>query len=187
MSDVKQLNPGAAASLNGLYRRYSGWLGKRLRGRVGADQADDVVQETYLRLSPYLLEDIRHPKALLLRVAMNLVRDEHRRMALRDRALQDAAPFAGMAVEAPVDRLHLKQVLQTMPPVYRDVFVLSRFDGMTYVPRDLAAHLSIKRAVSALAAAANTTSIEPAFLSTTYETPPLRPLNRGRRYLAVGV
>ncbi|SPU43920.1 RNA polymerase sigma factor [Brevundimonas diminuta] len=80
MSDVKELNPGAAASLNGLYRRYSGWLGKRLRGRVGADEADDVVQETYLRLTPYLLEDIRHPKALLLRVALNLVRDEHRRL-----------------------------------------------------------------------------------------------------------
>ncbi|KAK0341442.1 hypothetical protein LTR94_026358, partial [Friedmanniomyces endolithicus] len=123
------MDPGAAASLNGLYRRYSGWLGRRLRGRVGADEAADVVQETYLRLAPYLIEDIRHPKALLLRVALNLVRDERRRMALRDRAMQGAIPMWVTAADAPVDRLHLKQVLLTMPPLYRDVFVLSRFDA----------------------------------------------------------
>ncbi|WP_439471504.1 FecR domain-containing protein [Brevundimonas sp.] len=107
---MKEMDPGAAASLNGLYRRYSGWLGRRLRGRVGADEAADVVQETYLRLAPYLLEDIRHPKALLLRVALNLVRDERRRMALRDRAMQGAIPMWVTAADAPVDRLHLKQV-----------------------------------------------------------------------------
>ena len=130
MSDVEELNPGAAASLNGLYRRYSGWLGKRLRGRVGVDEADDVVQETYLRLTPYLLEEIRHPKALLLRVALNLVRDERRRLVRRDRALQGEASILGATTDTPVDRLYLKQILQTMPPLYRDVFVLSRFDGI---------------------------------------------------------
>lgn len=132
MSDVKELKPGAAASLNGLYRRYSGWLEQRLRGRVGVDEADDVVQETYLRLTPYLFEDIRHPKALLLRVALNLVRDEHRRLVRHDRALKGAALVLGSATDSSVDRLQLKQILQTMPPLYRDVFVLSRFDGMTY-------------------------------------------------------
>ncbi|MDZ4372857.1 MAG: RNA polymerase sigma factor, partial [Phenylobacterium sp.] len=143
VSDVKEMNPDAAASLNGLYRRYSGWLGKRLRGRVGVDEAADVVQETYLRLAPYLIEDIRHPKALLLRVALNLVRDERRRMALRDRAMQGAIPIWVTAVDAPVDRLHLKQVLLTMPPLYRDVFVLSRFDGMTYPEIALAHGISL--------------------------------------------
>jgi RNA polymerase sigma-70 factor (ECF subfamily) len=143
LSDVKEMDPGAAASLNGLYRRYSGWLGRRLRGRVGADEAADVVQETYLRLAPYLLEDIRHPKALLLRVALNLVRDERRRMALRDRAMQGAIPMWVTAADAPVDRLHLKQVLLTMPPLYRDVFVLSRFDGMTYPEIALAHGISL--------------------------------------------
>ena len=143
MSDVKELNSGAAASLNGLYRRYSGWLGKRLRGRVGVDEADDVVQETYLRLTPYLLEDIRHPKALLLRVALNLVRDERRRLVRRERALQGTGSTLDAAADAPVDRLYLKQVLQTMPPLYRDVFFLSRFDGMTYPEIALAHGISL--------------------------------------------
>lgn len=143
LGDVKELDPGAAASLNGLYRRYSGWLVKRLRGRVGADEADDVVQETYLRLAPYLLQDIRHPKALLLRVALNLVRDERRRLVRHDRALQGARPIVGTAADAPFDRLHIKQILQTMPPLYRDVFVLSRFDGMTYPEIALAHGISL--------------------------------------------
>ena len=143
MSDVKEMNPGAAASLNGLYRRYSGWLGKRLRARVGVDEAADVVQETYLRLVPYVLEDIRHPKALLLRVALNLVRDERRRMARRDRALQGSVQIPGTAADGHVDHLHLKQILQTMPPLYRDIFVLSRFDGMTYPEIALAHGISL--------------------------------------------
>lgn len=143
MSDVKEMDPGAAASLNGLYRRYSGWLGRRLRARVDADEAADVVQETYLRLAPYMLEDIRHPKALLLRVALNLVRDKRRRMARRDRALQGSFPLLGTAADASMDRLHLKQILVTMPPLYRDVFVLSRFDGMTYPEIALAHGISL--------------------------------------------
>lgn len=132
MSDVKELNPGAAESLNALYRRYSVWLGRRLRGRVGSDAAADLVQETYIRLAPYAHDDIRYPKALLLRIALNLVKDESRRTALRDRLLEAAAPYGTRSHEDAIDRLHLKQVLQTMPVLYRDVFVLSRFDGMTY-------------------------------------------------------
>ncbi|WP_395943457.1 RNA polymerase sigma factor [Brevundimonas sp.] len=143
LSDAKELNSGAAASLNGLYRRYSGWLGQRLRGRVGVDEAADVVQETYLRIAPYLLDEIRHPKALLLRVALNLVRDERRRLSLRDRALGAAAPLAPSFSDSPVDRLLLKQILLTMPPLYRDVFVLSRFDGMTYSEIALAQGISL--------------------------------------------
>ncbi|WP_292151864.1 RNA polymerase sigma factor [Brevundimonas sp.] len=140
---MKEMDTGAAASLNGLYRRYSGWLGKRLRARVDADEAADVVQETYLRITPYLLDDIRHPKALLLRVALNLVRDERRRLMLRDRALQQSAPMPQPSAVTAVDRIHLKQILQTMPPLYRDVFVLSRFDGMTYSEIALAHGISL--------------------------------------------
>ncbi len=143
MSDVKEMNPGTAASLNGLYRRYSVWLGNRLRRQVGSDDAADVVQETYLRITPYLLDDIRHPKALLLRVALNLVRDEKRRLATRERAASLGELPQDIIPSDAVDRLHLKQILQTMPPLYRDVFVLSRFDGMTYSEIALAHGISL--------------------------------------------
>ena len=133
MSEVKELDPGEAASLNGLYRRYSSWLGKRLRGRVGTDDTADLVQETYLRITPYLLAEIRHPKALLLRVALNIAKDEKRRLAVRDRLSKASDQTSGSVDSDAIDRLQLKQILQSMPPLYRDVFVLSRFDGMTYL------------------------------------------------------
>lgn len=132
MSDVEQIERGATASLNSLYRHYSSWLQRRLRIRVGADEADDVVQETYLRIIPYALEDIRHPKAFLLRIALNLVQDERRRLGRRRDLMDATAITASNSAEPGLDALELKQILQTMAPAQRDVFVLSRFDGMSY-------------------------------------------------------
>ena len=80
---------------------------------------------------------------MLLRVALNLVRDERRRLVRRERALQGTGSTLDTAADAPVDRLYLKQVLLTMPPLYRDVFVLSRFDGMTYPEIALAHGISL--------------------------------------------
>ena len=53
-----------------LYRRYAAWLQAALRRRFGAETADDLVQETYLRLISCETEiEVRHPKALLMRVS----------------------------------------------------------------------------------------------------------------------
>lgn len=118
-------------ALERLYRRYSVWLGRRLRARLDADAAADVVQETYLRIAPHAGGDIRHPKAFLLRIAMNLVRDDARAQARRFRHLhEEASPRADPAVQ--VDQVLLAEIIRAMPELYRDVFVLSRFEGMTY-------------------------------------------------------
>lgn len=143
LSETKGLDPEGVEGLNSLYRRYAGWLNGRLRAHVGADRAADVVQDTYLRAAPYRSSDIRHPKAFLLRIAMNLVRDESRRlqrqtshMGVTKRELSEAASQA--------HQLMLKQVILTMPPLYRDIFVLSRFAGMTYVEIAAARGLKLK-------------------------------------------
>lgn len=66
----------SASSLSELYRRYASWLKGRLRGTYG-DTADDLVQETYLRVVPYQRRGtISHPKALLLRIARNIAADQ---------------------------------------------------------------------------------------------------------------
>lgn len=143
MTDAKELKPDAAEGLNGLYRRYAGWLDGRLRARVGADQAADVVQETYLRAAPYPSADIRHPKAFLLRIALNLVRDESRRLK---RQRESSGDFGRDQSESAsqAEQLMLKQIVLTMPPLYRDIFVLSRFGGMTYPEIAAARGLSVK-------------------------------------------
>ena len=109
----------------------------------GADAAEAVVQETYLRAAPYALSDIRHPKAFLLRIALNLVRDQSRREGRRrqSQALQRPAE----AEAAPqFDHVLLEQVIRSMPQLYRDVFVLNRFGGMTYPEIAVSLEISIK-------------------------------------------
>ncbi|MFN3668455.1 MAG: RNA polymerase sigma factor [Brevundimonas sp.] len=143
MSDTRELDPDAAERLNSLYRRYAGWLDGRLRAHVDPDRAADVVQDTYLRAAPYPLVDIRHPRAFLLRIAMNLVRDESRRRK-RQGLAADASPPEFAQAAAQTDQLLLKQIVLTMPPLYRDVFVLSRFGGMTYAEIAAARGLNVK-------------------------------------------
>ena len=129
MTDTRGLDPEAAEGLNSLYRRYAGWLNGRLRAHVDADRAADVVQDTYLRAAPYRLGDIRYPRAFLLRIAMNLVRDESRRRKRQALEANTGPPDLSEAASQ-VDQLLLKQIVLTMPALYRDVFVLSRFGGM---------------------------------------------------------
>lgn len=128
MSNAKELEAGAADRLDSLFRRYATWLDGRLRTRLGPDEAADMVQETYLRIAPYDGDSIRHPKAFLLRVALNLVRDDRRRRARRARFL-DQQPAAEAEAASQLDQILLKQIVLTMPPLYRDIFVLNRFGG----------------------------------------------------------
>lgn len=144
MSDVNELEPDGLEGLNALYRQYARWLAGRLRAHVDPDQAADVVQETYLRAAPYSAGDIRHPRAFLLRIAMNVVRDESRRRKRRGCSepfteLTDPGEAAGQA-----EALMMKQAVLTMPVLYREVFVMSRFAGMSYPEIAAARGLSVK-------------------------------------------
>ena len=138
-----------APSLAQLYRRYAGWLTAILRKRYGADAADDLVQETYLRLAPYQANhDIRHPKALLSQVASNLARDQHRRTMTAARTIGalaiDRSPGELTSQADQLETLLYRQILLGMPRGYRDVYLLNRFGGLTYA--EIANHcgLSVK-------------------------------------------
>jgi RNA polymerase sigma-70 factor (ECF subfamily) len=120
-----------------LYRRYAAWLTRVLRRRFGA-AADDLVQETYLRVIPYeTAGEIRHPRAFLMRIAVNLAHDDRRRTRRRegehsaalDELHDDALPaLPGGQFESVL----LKEIVLGLPTLYRDVFVLSRFAGLSY-------------------------------------------------------
>lgn len=127
---------GEGATLDELYRRHAPWLGAMVRkqfgGRLGAE-ADDVVQETYARLAPHAAGRIRSPQALLMRIASNLAKDLLRRRAVRGRHVEQSAPAPDCAVGGDaLSDLLIKEMILSMPEQYRDVFVLSRFHGMTY-------------------------------------------------------
>jgi len=138
-------------SVDQLYRRHGAWLARALRHRFGAavsDIAEDLVQETYLRLAPETIAAaIRRPRALLMRIASNLAFDHLRRRIVDARALARfaAEPPPGAHQSAgPLAALELRDIILSLPEPLRDVFVLSRFGGLTY--EEIAHHfgLSVK-------------------------------------------
>lgn len=103
------------------------------------------MHESYLRAAPYLAEGtLRHPKALLIRIAENLASNLR-----RDRYPEVAEDLGAAALEkqslgAPQDHaVTFKQIVLALPPELRDVFVLNHVQGMTY--EDIAEHLGIPR------------------------------------------
>jgi RNA polymerase sigma-70 factor (ECF subfamily) len=152
--DVEQIgeavrSPQAGRSHDGrrleaLYRRHAAWLVGALRRRFGREQAEDLSQEAFFRLRAYEDAEIRRPRALLMTIAGNAASEQRRR-------LHAPAPDRLEQVELAEDhswqdgdqdaQLLLKQIIAYLPPRLRDVFVLHRFEGLTYA--EIARRLSI--------------------------------------------
>lgn len=156
MTRIPQSDPPATArttddgpSLELLYRQHFHWLVRVLRIRYGDDGAEDLVQETYLRAaSIQSLAKVESPRGLLLRIARNLAIDQHRRALVRptvwrSRAAEVALERQGVDGDQ-TEQLALKELILSLPPKLRDVFVLSRFVGLTYEEIALRLSISVK-------------------------------------------
>ena len=119
---LNELRQGGRSGLADLYRRYSVWLTARVAHRFGTDQAEDLVQETWLRIAPYQASgEIRHPKALLLRIASNLAIDAGRRGGNRRSAFEEGEPTVPADPAPQAELLLMKQVILSLPQPLRDV------------------------------------------------------------------
>lgn len=121
-------------------------LRRTLREVVGVDRAEDVAQEALLRIQNVPAGAIRHPRAYLLRIANNVARDQYRRQAARGGghavALDDLYDSDALSIPADQEEaLLLKQIILSMPELYRSVFLLNRFGGLSY--QEIAARLDI--------------------------------------------
>lgn len=126
--------PRSPSQLARLYERYAPWLRGRLNRRYGTVDAEDIFQETWLRLVRYqAMNDIHHPKALLLRIAENLAADRFDRRAKRGRLVEEVGKIEGWGVQLPAqtDELLARQIVIGLPQPLRDVFVLSRVGGLS--------------------------------------------------------
>lgn len=142
------------AFIEALYQEYHSALGHYVARMLpgGQQEAEVILQETYIKL--LRLRDLQplreNPRAYLFTVATNLVRDSLRRH-LRRKADQhdsfDEHDHAGTerspqgSAEWQQSLQQLKQSLLKLKPVTRKVFLLSRFEEMTYP--EVAAALSI--------------------------------------------
>jgi len=136
----------AQLALPKLYRRYAPWLHAALRRR-GAEDAEDIVQDTYVRLARDASAPvIESPQAFLLRVAENILRSRIR----RERAAKRTAPDLLLqdvvhSLKGPqLETLILREAILALPEAYRDVFVLNRFSDMSYAEIAAARGLTVK-------------------------------------------
>lgn len=119
-------------SLDLFYDEHAGWFKERIERRYGREDAEDIVQDTWLRMtSTKSLGEVRHPKAFLLQIAMNLVSNRRRRRELALRAEAAAAASQDRVDANQTDHVMLAQIVLGLPESVRDVFLLSRIDGLT--------------------------------------------------------
>jgi RNA polymerase sigma-70 factor (ECF subfamily) len=106
-------------------------LARRMSG--SADAARDAVQDTFLRAarSPHLVpEGTPHEEAWLVRVLVNICRDEWRKRDVRRRAAFHLVPDRdGGSESAVIARATIQQALQGLPPRRRAILVMDELEG----------------------------------------------------------
>lgn len=121
-----------------------------LRRRCGNPAlAEDIAQDAIVRLVDFARrERVDHPQALLARIATNLLINHQRREArliagLVDDPVDDRPCQERAAVDA--DRLdQLRQAIDALPPLRREVLIRRRLEGQSY--REIGAALNLSSA-----------------------------------------
>ena len=108
-------------------------LARRMSG--SADAARDAVQDTFLRVarSPQLVPDgMPHEEAWLVRVLVNVCRDEWRKRDVRRRAAFQLMPDRESSSEsALIARATIQHALQALAPRRRAILVMYELEGAT--------------------------------------------------------
>jgi RNA polymerase sigma factor (sigma-70 family) len=125
------------------FRRIRQFLQRRGQSR---EDAEDLVQEAFLRLHVYLEEgrEVRAPDSFLIRTALNLAVDARRKNArdcrdqflpetIEELAIADLQPTPEENVAAEVRLKEMGRVLdEKVSPKTREVFFLHRLEGLSH-------------------------------------------------------
>lgn len=148
-----RLLPGRS-QLDELFRRESPRLLSFLKRTTGdADTASDLLQESFARIARLpSLAHISHPAAYLQRIARNLLIDRHRQKEaspdwrheeLREDCDIAVPPSQEAEIEAKQMLSLYETALATLSTRSREIFLLSRRDGLTYKQIQVATGLSM--------------------------------------------
>lgn len=116
----------------------------------------DALQEVFLKIAarPQLLDEVREPRAFLIRLAHRLAIDSHRRLTTREGARERAAvePSALFAQSAEPDeqsfRAALAEALAQLPEEQRAVVHLKLWEQMTFAEIATALGIPLNTAAS---------------------------------------
>lgn len=127
-------------AVEALFRRHRSWLMAFLNRRFGSLVGEDAAQEAFAQTLA-TLPKAQNPRAFLAKVAYRAAMREIRRRPEPGFIYQMPTAVAPEAEQA----LLLEQVIQALPEPVRDVFVLSRFGGLSNVEIAQRCNLSVKR------------------------------------------
>jgi RNA polymerase sigma-70 factor (ECF subfamily) len=122
------------------YAKHRRWLLSFLNRRFGSLVGEDLVQEAFARTLASGAQ-VRNPRAFLAKVAIRAALEEARR-----RPEPGFVYEAEVAVEPDAEQaLLLEQTILALPGPIREVFLLSRFGGLSNVEIAERCNLSVKR------------------------------------------
>lgn len=152
-------------ALEGLFQDNADNLLSFIQRRLGTHEAEDLVQDAFLRMAEAAPErPIENPRAYLYQIAANLTIDRLRQH--RHRAVWEAEPDEGLDVHDPAVDVEadvfsrqqielLKQALKELPPRCREAFILHKFQHLSYaevaVRLDISESTVCKHMIKALA------------------------------------
>lgn len=142
----------APTGFEGFVRDHRPLLVAFLRRRVSDDDAQDVAQETMVRLMRYGDQPVDSLRPLMYRIGLNVLADRGRRDASRlahaHVSLEEDAFVLPSAEPTQDERLGHQQALVAvraavlrLPPRCREVYLLNRIDDMSY--SEIARHCGI--------------------------------------------
>lgn len=134
--------PRTEPELDGWVRRYAPALRSYFARRVSEAEADDLVQEVFLRLHASRRDaPIENPERFLFTVARNILISRHRynnaRRSASHEPLSDSSdPIDTLSPERIVigadEYERIVQAILALPPRARAAFQFHRFEGLTY-------------------------------------------------------
>lgn len=128
-------------SLHLLYCHHRGWLHDWLRRRLGCSHhAADLVHDAYVRImASGRIPQPEQARAHLMQIAKGLVIDRYRRQQIEQAYLDALAQLPETHAISPEEHaltlevlLRVCAALDGLPSRVRQVFLLSRFEGLTY-------------------------------------------------------
>lgn len=130
-------------TLDDLYRTQGPRLRRFFSRRTGTVEAEDLVHEAFARYADraeHGLEEVAKPEAYLSTVATNLLRNRAklavRRAAIYHQTFNDglvSGPDPTVDLEHRDELRRLDAAVQRLRPRTREVFLLKRVEGMTYI------------------------------------------------------
>ncbi len=142
MQDNSADCPLATQEVGYLYQQHQPWLLNWLRSKLGCPfDANDISQDTFLRLLSADVGTLREPRAYLLVIANRLLINRYRRNKVEADVLQQVAHLMETCNEkgpaeiaAARDLLHrvLMMLSEELPEKSRKAFLMARIDGLSY-------------------------------------------------------